>query len=672
MSLEIAGVSSIRPPEKRRRKRTRARSQEFGGGAQTLLAQGESMIWLTGGALVASLAMIVGLLVLIVGQGMGTFWPQAIVQIETKKGETFAGEVHRVDHFTPTEQNLADDLPPEAIDDARRALQATDGESRRRMIRTANFELTGSHFHWVSDFAIGEETTPEWMVVFERLEHGRFYGTPVGFLSEGEPVEASDAAEAWLLFNRHHAAARAAWRQRRRLETHDIGRTDTQEEAARLRVRKQELRYGEGSPQASQAKAELEDVREELATEREQLLARLDELRATGEKHQLLVQTAQGQQVALPLKEIVRAYPANQLTFPQKLGVYASRWWEFLSDDPRNVNTEGGVFPAIFGTVAMTLIMSLLVAPFGVLAALYLREYAKSGWIVSLVRIAINNLAGVPSIVFGVFGLGFFIYQVGTFIDGGPTHANIPVLPPPAWYLALGLLAVVAVGAFAAGIFGMSSRAAEADWRQRLFGRFSVVLWIAATALSVVLIAMSPFFDGFFRAALPNPTFGQGGILWAALTLSLLTLPVVIVATEEALAAVPNSMREGSYACGAGKWQTIRRIVLPHALPGIMTGMILAMSRGAGEAAPLMLVGALKFAPKLPIDGEAPFVHANRPFMHLAFHIFDLAFHSPNSEAAKPTVYTTALLLIMIVALLNIVAIWLRARLRKSFRAGQF
>jgi ABC-type phosphate transport system permease subunit len=197
-------------------------------------------------------------------------------------------------------------------------------------------------------------------------------------------------------------------------------------------------------------------------------------------------------------------------------------------------------------------------------------------------------------------------------------------------------------------------------------------MWLLATLAAVTVITTSPFFNGFFAASLPNPTFGQGGILWSALTLSLLTLPVVIVATEEALAAVPNSMREGSYACGAGKWQTIRRIVLPHALPGIMTGMILAMSRGAGEAAPLMLVGALKFAPKLPIDLEAPFIHANRPFMHLAFHIFDLGFHSPNSEAAKPTVYTTALLLIAIVAVLNIAAVWLRARLRKQFQAAQF
>jgi ABC-type phosphate transport system permease subunit len=152
----------------------------------------------------------------------------------------------------------------------------------------------------------------------------------------------------------------------------------------------------------------------------------------------------------------------------------------------------------------------------------------------------------------------------------------------------------------------------------------------------------------------------------------LLTLPVVIVATEEALSAVPNSLREGSYACGAGKWQTIRRIVLPHALPGIMTGMILAMARGAGEVAPLMLVGAVKLARELPVDGHFPFLHADRSFMHLGFHIYDLGFQSQNSEAAKPMVFTTTLLLIVIVAVLNIAAVWLRSRLRTRFTSSAF
>jgi phosphate transport system permease protein len=275
--------------------------------------------------------------------------------------------------------------------------------------------------------------------------------------------------------------------------------------------------------------------------------------------------------------------------------IYASRWKEFLTAEPREANSEGGVYPAIVGTVIMTLLMSLAVVPFGVLAALYLREYAKAGMAVSAVRIAINNLAGVPSIVFGVFGLGFFCYIIGGSID-----------------------------------------------------------------------------QFFFSEKLPNPTYGKGGVVWASLTLALLTLPVVVVATEEALAAVPRSMREGSYACGASKWQTIRRIVLPRAMPGIMTGFILAMARGAGEVAPLMLVGAVKLAPDLPIDGVVPYVHPDRSFMHLGFHIYDVGFQSQNSEAAKPMVFTTTLLLITIIALLNITAVWLRTRLRRKFIGGTF
>jgi phosphate transport system permease protein len=319
-----------------------------------------------------------------------------------------------------------------------------------------------------------------------------------------------------------------------------------------------------------------------------------DRHRGKTPRYQLKLRTADGREKLLPLESIVRAYPANQLGFFGRLGVYLSRWREFLCDGPREANNEGGVFPAIFGTVVMTLLMSIAVVPFGVLAALYLREYAKPGPVVSVVRIAINNLAGVPSIVFGVFGLGFFCYLVGGQID-----------------------------------------------------------------------------QLFFRSA-GSSVFGTPGILWASLTLALLTLPVVIVTTEEALAAVPSSMREGSYACGASKWQTIKRIVLPRAMPGIMTGMILAMARGAGEVAPLMLVGAMKTVPLLPVDTTFPFIHAQRAFMHLGYHIYDLGFKSENSEAAAPMVFTTTLLLVGIVAALNITAIWLRGRLRRRFVPSHF
>jgi phosphate transport system permease protein len=277
------------------------------------------------------------------------------------------------------------------------------------------------------------------------------------------------------------------------------------------------------------------------------------------------------------------------------VGHYLQHGWWFLTEEPRESNQEGGVFPAIFGTVMMTLLMTLACTPLGVITALYLREYARQGLVVRIVRIAVNNLAGVPSIVFGVFGLGFFVYFVGGGID-------------------------------------------------RLF----------------------------YAEALPNPTYGTGGILWASLTLALLTVPVVIVSAEEAIAAVPRGVREGSLALGASRFQTITRIVLPAALPGILTGVILAMARGAGEVAPLMITGVVKLAPELPFDGLFPFFHLDRKFMHLGFHIFDVGFQSPNVEASKPMVFTTTLLLIVIVVALNLAAITLRNRIRRKYQTGAF
>ena len=304
----------------------------------------------------------------------------------------------------------------------------------------------------------------------------------------------------------------------------------------------------------------------------------------------VLVADANGREKSIGLSQVVRVLRPNNLSTWEKLWVYGGNVWMILTTEPREANTEGGIFPAIFGTVMMVLIMSLIVTPFGVIGALYLREYARQGVIVRTVRIAVNNLAGVPSIVFGVFGLGFFVYGVGGTIDA---------------------------------------------------------LW--------------------FSDRLPTPTFGTGGILWASLTLALLTVPVVIVATEEGLAAVPREYREGSIGLGATKWETIWKVVLPTALPGILTGLILAMARAAGEVAPLMLTGVVKLAPALPIDWVWPFLHLDRKFMHLGFHIYDVGFQSPNVEAAKPMVYVTTLVLILVVVALNLTGIVLRNRMRRKY-----
>ena len=304
----------------------------------------------------------------------------------------------------------------------------------------------------------------------------------------------------------------------------------------------------------------------------------------------VLVADANGREKSIGLSQVVRVLRPNNLSTWEKLWVYGGNVWMVLTTEPREANTEGGIFPAIFGTVMMVLIMSLIVTPFGVIGALYLREYARQGVIVRTVRIAVNNLAGVPSIVFGVFGLGFFVYGVGGTIDA---------------------------------------------------------LW--------------------FSDRLPTPTFGTGGILWASLTLALLTVPVVIVATEEGLAAVPREYREGSIGLGATKWETIWKVVLPTALPGILTGLILAMARAAGEVAPLMLTGVVKLAPAMPLDWTWPFLHLDRKFMHLGFHIYDVGFQSPNVEAAKPMVYVTTLVLILVVVLLNLTGIVLRNRMRRKY-----
>jgi ABC-type phosphate transport system permease subunit/ABC-type phosphate transport system auxiliary subunit len=364
------------------------------------------------------------------------------------------------------------------------------------------------------------------------------------------------------------------------------------------------------------------------------------------------------------ISQVVRAVQPNQLSWLGKLGVYLSRWGEFLGGEPREANTEGGVFPVIFGTVVMTVLLSIAVVPLGVIAALYLREYAKQGFVTSAIRVAVNNLAGVPSIVYGVFGLGFFCYTLGQYIDGGPRAEH--VLPRFSWWFTAGGVCLLMAGAVAIGSLLRTSRhrqGAALKWLPVI----AAAMWVVAVGLIIRMLVGLPYFHGLYESKLPSPTYGGRGLLWGSLTLALLTLPVVIVATEEAIAAVPKTMREGSFGAGASKWQTIVRIVLPQALPGIMTGMILAMARGAGEVAPLMLVGAVKLAPDLPLSGHFPFLHPERSFMHLGFHIYDLGFQSPDSEAARPFVWTTTLLLIAIVLLLNLVAIIMRARLRARF-----
>ena len=458
-----------------------------------------------------------------------------------------------------------------------------------------NKEVYGFSFKYLDRADIAKVSYPADVMLIERLEYGEAIGMPVALQIKGEgTIPATDAE-----FTTRLQSLVTEVNQRReaikRIEQKDIGRINAKMDALRLQQRALDRAQQPGTSMPAAQLQPLQEAMAALQAEYEVLATRASDLRRQQNDHVLTYRLITGEERRLALGQIVHVSFPNQLSIWQRLGLFLHNVWVFLSEEPREANTEGGVFPAIFGTFVMTLLMSLAVTPFGVLAALYLREYAKQGLIVRTVRIAVNNLAGVPSIVFGVFGLGFFVYLVGGTID-----------------------------------------------------------------------------QLFFSTALPTPTFGTGGIIWAALTLALMTVPVVIVATEEALAAVPRGTREGSLACGASKWQTIQRVVLPAAAPGILTGLILAMARGAGEVAPLMLVGVVKLAPTLPVDSLFPFVHLDRKFMHLGFHIYDLGFQSPDSDAAKPMVFATTLLLIMLVVVLNIGAIWLRDRLRKKYAMGAF
>ncbi|MEM7630266.1 MAG: ABC transporter permease subunit [Planctomycetota bacterium] len=429
-------------------------------------------------------------------------------------------------------------------------------------------------------------------------------------------------------------------------------------------------RAPEGADRAA-AVAELAEREAQTRDELERVLGEISALQAEDARFRVIVREYAGERFAplgqadlrepMLLSDVTRVVYPNRLGLLDKVGLYVQRWGTYLSEPPRANGSEGGVWPVIVGTVVLTMLLTVSVVPFGVIAAIYLREYAHQGVLTSLIRIAINNLAGVPSIVYGMFGLGFFCYALGGYIDAGPVD---PISRGTWW----GLLAVVGLlvgGGALLAMLGSARPGRPATRLQSAARSFSWVFWIGCVALAFVLIARTPYFGGFFAEKLPQtPTFGGRGILWASLTLALLTLPVVIVATEEAIAAVPNSMREGSLASGATRWQTIRKIVLPAATPGIITGAILAMARGAGEVAPLMLVGAVNFAPGLPVSGEAPFLHGDRTFMHLGFHIYNLGFQSPDAEATEPLVWTTTLLLITIVLALNLAAMWLRTRLR--------
>ena len=547
-------------------------------------ASGEPWIWMNAAAVGISLSAVIGILLLIAVKGLSHFWPADVAQItftdQNNQLQSIYGELIELD-VVPVKQFLESGGNPEWT-------KQGEAEMRRWLVKTGNRKVNPPDFRWIYLNQIKNIENPSDVIVLERVEWGNAYGVASSITTRGgnnaQFVTASNLAT--QLRERLERGSRI------RDEIHELEQGEMNginQDLEKLRLKLRQLNSEEFKEEARIA---------EILALQTQLLARYDLLEKTLrgkyeelDQDELTISDASGREINLRLADVLRIWRPNSMNGFEKLTEYVGNLGRFLSEDPREANTEGGVFPAIFGTVLMVLLMSVVVTPFGVIAAVYLREYAKQGPLVRAIRIAVNNLAGVPSIVYGVFGLGFFVYFLGGNID-----------------------------------------------------------------------------QLFFAEALPSPTFGTPGLIWASLTLALLTVPVVIVSTEEGLTRIPRNLREGSMALGATQAETLFKVILPMASPAILTGVILAVARAAGEVAPLMLVGVVKLAPTLPIDGTFPYLHLDRKFMHLGFHIYDVGFQSPNVEAARPLVYATSLLLVILIVSLNLTAITLRGRLERLYK----
>jgi len=539
--------------------------------------RGEPLVWASAAALATMLLLLATLLGVIAVNGLGVFWPAPLVAVTLADGTRLLG------------QRTGSDVNP-------------DTGVRSVQFKTANREFAPGRldFRWIDEAKIRHAERPADALVLERLENGDFYG----FLREIRAPTLSVPQDASLSAGLSAALAELRRRQAAEMQplTYELTALgaelhDIRDQVLRIEYRRKRIPAGADHEvhrrEAEQALQRLHADEADVKQASQRLVERQQTLEADLCRNVAVLADAGGQLRSVPLTTLVRCYAPNAMWLPQKVAHYASKVWELLTTAPRESNTEGGLFPALFGTLLLMFLMAISGFPLGVLAGVYLGEYARDGWLVRTVRVAVNNLAGIPSIVYGIFGLGFFVYGVGGALDR----------------------------------------------------------WLYPE-----------------RAEVGLPTFGTGGILWAAMTLGLLTMPVVIVSTEEALRAIPRGLRESSLALGATKFQTLWRVLLPMASPGIMTGFILAMARAAGEVAPLMITGVVKLAPSLPLDGQFPFVHLDRKFMHLGFHIYDIGFQSPNVEAAKPMVYVTTMLLVLLVLLMSSVAIVLRNRMRRKMQ----
>ncbi|EMB9225774.1 phosphate ABC transporter permease [Vibrio alginolyticus] len=548
------------------------------------IRSGAPWIWLTGGAVSISLLSVLGLLLLIGWKGLTYFWPAPLYQWNVAALTPVQGEVLHENTILIGQVYERSFVPKSYLpESAAQQLEDDEDFATRLSIKIANRELYPADFISVLQMQLDEPTMPKEWAVIERSSGGYFFGKLVAF-QDGDNIYTSDIQS---VLNKKLDDAETLRHEIDSLVVDQLKELGWKLEQLRLEKRKHELNDTLTESFLKENQTKKEQIEKALAT----LDLQLDGLRLQLSDYALIVEDMTGSQVSIPLEDILDYWYPNQMSLPDKVMHWGKQVWKFLSEDPRESNSEGGVFPAIFGTVFLVLIMSIIVMPLGVIAAIYLHEYAKNNALTRVIRIAVINLAGVPSIVYGVFGLGFFVYTIGASID------NV-----------------------------------------------------------------------FYAEKLPAPTFGTPGLLWSALTLAVLTLPVVIVTTEEGLTRIPSSVRHGSLALGATQFETLWRVVLPMATPAIITGLILAIARAAGEVAPLMLVGVVKLASSLPVDGQFPYVHLDRKFMHLGFHIYDVGFQTSNIEAARPLVYATSFLLVTVIVGLNLTAISIRNNLREKYR----
>ncbi|KFF72641.1 phosphate ABC transporter permease [Pectobacterium brasiliense] len=538
---------------------------------------GRPWVWLTASSISISLLAMLAIIVLLAGQGMRYLWPQPVwlltLQPEQGVQRALMGEIY-------AEQTLS----PQQLEQADLTSAAGDAETRY-LIKIGQREIHGQSFRTLLSRDIVRFDKPADILVLKRTNNGTAYGYLAGMLEGEQPLVATDLP-ATLQHRVEQVQGLLAKTQAIRMG--EMAKINQQFETLRLEEKKRQ----QAKTLDNQALARLQAERLELQRRFDALSRQLTSLNLDINRDTVQLRDANGSVHLIPLRDIEQAWFPNAMNLWEKVSHWGEQAKFMLVHYSLDSNSAGHLFPAIFGTVLMVVLMSIVVMPLGVIAAVYLHEYAGKNSLTRWVRIAVVNLAGVPSIVYGVFGLGFFVYLIGGTLD-----------------------------------------------------------------------------QLFYSEALPNPTFGTPGLLWASLTLALLTLPVVIVATEEGLSRIPMSVRYGSLALGATKAETLWHVVLPMAVPAMMTGLILAVARAAGETAPLMLVGVVKSVPVLPVDDIFPYLHLERKFMHLGFQIYDLAFQSPDVEAARPLVYTTALLLVLIVVGLNLAAIGIRHVLREKYRS---